>query len=94
MEAQVKKNQIARVKKRRSLKRRIDDVRVRIEDRAERFADKALDVVEANLDRWLDATATNLLSRVGLPAPEKISVKEGDEVIDLVRQPDGRYARP
>jgi len=94
VEAQVKKNQIARVKKRRSLKRRIDDVRVRIEDRAERFADKALDVVEANLDRWLDATATNLLSRVGLPAPEKISVKEGDEVIDLVRQPDGRYARP
>ena len=90
----MKKNQIARVKKRRSLKRRIDDVRVRIEDRAERFADKALDVVEANLDRWLDAAATNLLSRVGLPAPEKISVKEGDEVIDLVRQPDGRYARP
>ena len=76
---------------RRSVERRLGAIGRKVEDRALGVADRALDVVEQNVDRWLDAAVGRLLGHVGLAPPETITVKDGEKMIELVRQTDGSY---
>lgn len=84
-----------RPKKRRPIEKRLEDVGHRIEDRFSGVADRAMDVVEANLDRWMDSAVEKVLERVGLAPPDKITIKgEGGKLIELVKKPDGSYGIP
>ncbi len=90
-----RKNAIAQRATRRSLKHRVRRVAERVEDRALGMADRAMDAVEANLDRWLDAAAGKLLEKVGLAPPVNVTVRGQDgKTIELVKRPDGSYGTP
>lgn len=87
------KRAVAKRPTRRPLKKRVEDVQRRVEDRVGGLADKAMDIVEANLDAWMDMAVVGMLAKVGLVPPESVSVRgEGGKVIELVKRADGTYA--